>query len=131
MDETERRAAVERYVAAYNAFDVSGMLRELHDDVLFRNVSGGAVTHETRGVDAFREQAEEGAALFASRMQTIVALSPVDDGGRPGLRATIRYGAVLARDLPNGMTAGQALALEGESEFRFENGRIVSIIDAS
>ena len=36
------RALIERYVTAYNAFDVPGMLAVLHADVTFENVAAGA-----------------------------------------------------------------------------------------
>jgi ketosteroid isomerase-like protein len=41
MDEAEQRDLIARYVAAYNRFDVDGMLALLTDDVRFENVSGG------------------------------------------------------------------------------------------
>ncbi len=38
------RTLIERYLAAYNAFDVPGMLALLDPDVAFEIVSGGQVT---------------------------------------------------------------------------------------
>jgi ketosteroid isomerase-like protein len=58
--EDQSRALIERYIAAYNAFDVPGMLVLLHPDVTFENVVGGEVT----------------ATLFRSRCQTIQQYVP-------------------------------------------------------
>ena len=43
------------YVNAYNNFDVPGMIRHLSDSVVFQNVSGGEVTLELPGKEAFRK----------------------------------------------------------------------------
>jgi len=45
-------ALIERYVAAYNAFDVEGMLATLAADVRFENWSGGQLTAASDGRDA-------------------------------------------------------------------------------
>lgn len=131
MDQKQQLALIERYVAAYNAIDVEAMMAPLHEEVAFRNVSGGEVTHETKGLAAFRVQAEEGARMFAARAQRITGTKPIADGGDPGLTVGIAYSGVLARDLPNGAKAGDAIELTGESEFRFREGKIVAIIDQS
>jgi ketosteroid isomerase-like protein len=131
MDPSEYAALIERYVAAYNAFDIDGMVASLHEEVAFRNVSDGVVTHETRGVAAFRAQAAEGARIFSAREQRITGMSPIADDGEPGMAVEIDYQAVLASDLPNGMKAGDTIELSGRSEFRFRDGRIVSIVDHS
>jgi ketosteroid isomerase-like protein len=129
MDPSEQVALIKRYVAAYNAFDIDGMIASVHEEVAFRNISDGVVTHETRGVAAFRAQAAEGARIFSSREQTITGVSPLADDGEPGMAVEIDYRAVLASDLPNGMKAGDTIELTGRSEFRFRDGRIVSIVD--
>jgi hypothetical protein len=46
---------IARYVAAYNRFDVDGMLALLTDDVRFENVSGGQVTASASGAVEFRQ----------------------------------------------------------------------------
>lgn len=129
MDRSGQEALIRRYVAAYNAFDIDGMAGSLHRDVTFRNISSGVMTHECVGLAAFTEQAKKATAIFAARRQTITASTPLVDGGDPGLRVGIAYRATLATDLPNGMKAGDTLEVTGESEFRFRDGRIVSIVD--
>jgi hypothetical protein len=43
----------------------------------------------------------------------------------------IEFEGVLAKDLPNGLRAGETLALKGTSEFVFTNGLMSSIVDKS
>ena len=69
-------ALIERYVAAYNAFDVDGMLDTLAPDVRFENWSGGQLTAASDGRDAFRVLAERAKTMFAEREQRVTALAP-------------------------------------------------------
>tara|TARA_Y100001956_G_C3947941_1_gene111399 strand:- start:206 stop:358 length:153 start_codon:yes stop_codon:yes gene_type:complete len=45
MLDSEKIGLVESYVSRYNAFDVSGMLALLDDDVVFENESNGKISH--------------------------------------------------------------------------------------
>lgn len=130
MTDDPRLQRVRRYIAAYNAFDLEGMLEGLHPDVVFRNISDGAVTHETAGLEAFRAQAKAATGLFAERSQTIASVTEADDPAG-GLRVGIAYAATLASDLPGGMKAGDRITLTGESLFGFRDGRIALIVDRS
>jgi len=127
MSPDDQRALVDRYLAAYNAFDVDGMVALLHPEIVFENVAGGEVTHTTEGVDAFRALAEASKGFFSSRRQTVTAFTA--DGATA--LADIAYEGVLAADLPNGMTAGETLALTGHSTFVFCDGLFYRITDAS
>lgn len=127
MTAPEKRSLVDRYLAAYNALDVDGMMDALHPDVEFENVAGGEVTAAASGADAFRQLAEQGAALFASRRQTVTAF----DASGPGAVAHVDYEGVLATDLPGGPGAGETLRLQGRSGFEFRDGRISWIRDVS
>lgn len=121
------RAQIERYVTAYNAFDVAGMLALLHAEVIFQNVTGGEVTAEAHGIEEFRQLAERSVRLFASRRQTIRDYRSDDE------RATIHidYEGVLAEDLSPELRAGDTLRLSGRSTFEFRDGQIARIVDES
>ena len=121
------RALIERYVAAYNAFDVPGMLALLQPDVAFENVSGGRVTAAARGLEEFRALAERAATLFTRRRQTITRYAPTADGAR----VEIDYEGVLAADLGPELRAGETLRLAGQSTFVVRDGRIARIVDES
>ncbi|MHA7835432.1 MAG: nuclear transport factor 2 family protein [Algiphilus sp.] len=127
MDTDTKRALIMRYLDAYNRFDVDAMMATVHDEVVFQNVVDGVVTAQAEGAPALREMAEQATALFASRCQTIKAFSSVGDGAM----IEVAFEGVPACDLPNGMQAGQRMALEGRSEFAFKDGGIVRIVDIS
>ncbi|WP_363796546.1 nuclear transport factor 2 family protein [Lysobacter firmicutimachus] len=127
MDAAQARALIERYIAAYNAFDIDGMLATLAPQLRFENWSGGQLTAEADGIEAFRVLAEQGAQLFAQREQRVLDLRL--DSARA--EADISYRGRLALDLPGGPPAGTVLELQGTSEFGFADGRIARIVDRS
>lgn len=118
---------IDRYLAAYNSFDVDGMLSLLSQNVRFENYSGGQLTATTNGIDEFKQLAEQSKSLFSEREQRITSLEFRGDYAI----ATIAYRGKLAADIPNGPTAGTILDLQGKSEFSFSNGQITKIVDRS
>jgi len=127
MDTPGRRELVERYIAAYNAFDVEGMLATLSADVVFQNFSSGQLTAQSEGKDEFRCLSEQGKALFSEHEQTIVSLREEGDS----MIVDIDYRGRLAQDIPGGPVAGTLLELAGQSEFSFGNGCITRLVDRS
>lgn len=127
MNPNEHRSIVDRYLTAYNAFDIGAMMATVHQDVEFKNVSSGLVNATASGKEEFRRLAEQSKQLFSSRNQTIRTFKSYED------KAVIEvtYEAVLALDLPNGMKAGETLRLNGRSEFVFRDGRIYQLADYS
>ena len=128
MTEKEKRDLITRYLDAYNAFDVDGMIETLHPDVEFENVSGGDANTSAAGVEEFRTMAEKAAEIFASRQQTVTSFH-VDDEGPVTIE--VAYEGTLAQDLPGGVSAGETVRLEGRSTFEFTEGKIRRIIDYS
>lgn len=127
MDQAARQTLIARYIAAYNAFDIDGMLALLHDEVRFENHAGGELTVATDGRDAFRALAEQSLGLFSAREQRV-------SGWQFGPDRTvvdIDYRGTLARDIPGGPTAGTVLELKGRSEFGFAGDRIAFLADYS
>lgn len=127
MDESHCRQVIEHYLLAYNRFDIDAMLAVLAHNVRFENHSGGQLTMVTEGIDAFGELARQSAPLFREREQRLLELTFKDDVAL----ASIGWRGVFAQDMPDGPGAGTELALQGRSEFTFEGGRIVRIIDRS
>lgn len=126
-DHSDQTALVNRYLAAYNAFDVDGMLAVLSPEVRFENYSGGQLAVAANGIDEFRQLAEQSKALFCEREQRITALEAAEGA----LIAGIAYRGRLCADIPNGPRAGTLLALQGTSEFSFNGGAIIKIVDRS
>jgi ketosteroid isomerase-like protein len=127
MSDEQRKATIERYLAAYNRFDVDGMLAELAPEVRFENVAGGEVNAEASGIEAFRRLAEQARQLFSEREQRVTALAFDGDTAR----ATIGWRGRFAVDVPGGLQAGTLVELQGESEFTFDGARIVRLVDRS
>jgi ketosteroid isomerase-like protein len=127
MVNAEKRELIQRYVDAYNRFDVDGVLATLTPDILFENIADGQLSVATQGATGFRQLAEQGAALFTERRQTITAWE-----FRPAsVLVTIAWRGVFAVDVPDGPRAGAELTLQGESEVEFAGGRISRIVDRS
>lgn len=121
----EKQKIVEEYVNAYNNFDIEGMLKNLHQDVVFRNISNGTVDLMTIGIDEFERQAEEAKLMFSNRNQKITDTEFEDDKVEVG----IDYKGTLAINFPNGLPAGSEFQLIGKSVFRFSDGKIIEIED--
>lgn len=127
MKPEEKRALIERYLQAYNAFDVDGMIALLHPDIEFRNIAGGEVTAETSGITSLRTLAEQSKGLFSFRKQTLNRFALHNNQAL----IEVNFEGVLAADLPNGMKKGETLRLTGRSEFTFHDNKISRITDIS
>jgi ketosteroid isomerase-like protein len=118
---------IDRYLAAYNAFDIEGMLAQLDPGVRFENYSGGQLTAEASGVEAFRRLAEQSKTLFSEREQRVTRLACDGDT----LVAEIAWRGRLAADMADGPAAGTVIEMTGRSEFAFGVDRIAKIVDRS
>ncbi len=127
MNNDEKRSLIKRYLDAYNAFDIGGMMSAIHSEIEFKNVSGGEVNATASGTGEFRKLAEQSKGLFSTRKQMITSFEAKDDQAVIG----IDYEGVLTSDLPNGMKSGEILRLRGRSEFTFREGKIYRITDIS
>jgi len=127
MDNASRKTVIERYLAAYNAFDIDGMLAVLAPDVRFENVSGDTVNAEASGIDAFRSLAEQGRQMFSARQQRLTSLEFDGDTAYAG----IAWRASFAVDVPDGPRAGTTFELQGRTEFTFDGDRIAKLVDRS
>ncbi len=116
MTEYEHKTLINRFIDAYNSFDVDGMVALVHPDVIFKNVSGGEVNATAVGIDELRELANQSKAMFSSRQQTITGFSSSGNCATVG----IEYEGVLATDLPNGMKAGRRDSPERQIRVRVQ-----------
>jgi len=127
MKQEEIIETIHRYLDACNKFDIDKMMKVLAPDIRFENFSGGQVNAKTSGKTEFEVLAGQSARLFISRKQTVRTIKIEGDSAF----AEIEFEGLLAQDLPNGLKAGETLALGGTSEFLFRDGLISSIIDKS
>jgi ketosteroid isomerase-like protein len=119
--ETQQRQIIEKYVKAYNAFDVAGMVKDLHPDIVFENISDGATNLKIQGISGFRQQAENAAQYFREREQQIKNIHFEYDTAE----VEIDYSGVVAVDLPNGLKAGDRISMQGKSMFYFDGGGMI------
>lgn len=122
-----REAIIQKYIDAYNNFDVEGMVANLVSTITFVNISDDVINMSITGLEAFKEQAEQAKAYFSERKQSITSFTHNNDQ----TIIEISYEAVLAVDFPNGMKKGEKLNLSGRSIFEFYNDFITAITDIS
>jgi ketosteroid isomerase-like protein len=127
MSTDAARQLIDRYLAAYNTCDIPAMLALFDADCVFRNVSAGEVTVVAHGIDELRALAEQGAALFRHRQQTIREYAA--DGERVTL--LIDFVGELTAELSPELRAGDTLRRSGRSIFTLRSGRIVELTDES
>ena len=127
MNVMQAEVLIDKYIEAYNGFDVPGMLACLHSDVQFEHSTNGDVTVRLDGKAAFEAQATRAAAWFMERTQHVTAFRWQDEQAE----ANIDYFAITATDLPNGIKAGTILQFSGRSIFSFRDELIAFIQDFS
>ncbi|GAB2457846.1 hypothetical protein GCM10011375_06790 [Hymenobacter qilianensis] len=127
MQASDPKHLVQAYIEAYNRFDVDGMVRHLHKDVVFRNVANGEVNLTTNGKESFRQQAAQAKQYFSQREQRVTEWQVADNR----VEVLINYTAITAMEFPNGLKPGDTLQLQGKSVFQIADGQIVSIEDIS
>ena len=125
--EEQQRQIIEKYISAYNTFDVAGMVQDLHPDIVFENISDGATNLKIQGISGFRQHAENAAQYFREREQRVKNISFQDGVAE----VAIDYEGTVAVDLPNGMQAGDKVRMEGKSIFHFSGDKIIRLQDIS
>lgn len=118
---------IEKYITAYNAFDTDEMLRNLHDDIYFENINDGQVNLQTKGIAEFKNQAEIAKQLFQKREQKILNMKFNDNIAE----VQIEFTGILSDDPANGLQAGTAIRMTGDSVFVFNQAKIFRITDRS
>lgn len=126
-DETRLRQIIEAYIQAYNTFDVAGMVKDMHPDVVFENISDGMTNLKIQGISGFRTQAEQATEFFQEREQRIKSITFQDGVAE----VEIDYEGTVAFELPNGMQAGDKVSMEGKSIFHFAEDKIIRLQDIS
>lgn len=121
------QSIIQNYIEAYNRFDIDGMLKDLHPNVLFENVVDDTADLKIEGVEAFRKHAESGLGFFSDREQQVRSWGSQYDV----VSIEVDYNATLQVDLPNGMNVGDVISLQWKSVFTFMENQIIMIQDIS
>jgi hypothetical protein len=127
MNYAEKKQLIESYLIAYNRMDVDAMMRVFHDEVIFRNRSGGVVTLELKGKEALRQQAAMVVDYFETREQRVLGMAEENEE----MVVRIAYSAVLKKEIPGVGGPGHLMRLEGKSVFRFREELISELEDSS
>jgi hypothetical protein len=127
MADARQKDLIDRYLAAYNAFDIEAMLAQLDPAIRFENYSGGQLTADASGIEEFRRLAEQSKGLFVEREQRVTSLAQ----SGTMLVAEIAWRGRIAADIPGGPPAGTLLEMNGRSEFDFGPAGITKIVDRS
>lgn len=118
---------IREYVKAYNNFDIESMLKSLHPEIEFINISNGEINLRLSGIDQFREQAEKAKNIFSRRHQEITSFSrPLDS-----VEVEINYRGTFAIDLSDQIRKGDDIELKGKSVFKFKDEKIIQLTDMS
>lgn len=127
MKSEEKFKIIDTYIYCYNNFDIEGMIRLFHDDIEFKNISNHEISASAKGIKELESIANQSKVIFKTRKQTIKKKEHLIDK----TIVDITFEGVLAIDLPNGLKAGETLKIEGRSEFKFRDEKIIQIIDIS
>ena len=127
MSKDENEKIIQNYIAGYNGFDVSLMVKDFSNDIIFENIQNGDVSMTLKGIDEFKAQAESAKSYFSERKQTIRLFRHEENR----TEIELDYTAVLAMDFPNGIKKGEKIQLQGKSVFEFKNKKIIRLSDIS
>jgi hypothetical protein len=131
MIEARHKDLIDRYLAAYKAFDIEAMLAQLDPAIRFENYSGGQLTADASGIDAFRRLAEQSKGLFSEREQRVTSLVQRVTQSGVTVLAEIAWRGRIAAGIRGGPPAGTLLEMNGSSEFEFGDSGITKIVDRS
>ncbi|MGZ7044241.1 MAG: nuclear transport factor 2 family protein [Methanobacterium sp.] len=125
MKEKLMKKIVDQYYKSYNEFNIDGMIKNIHEDMVFKNIVNGEVNFELKGKEAFKNQIEEAFALFKNRKMKIVEQKFGDDI----VENKIDFKGVLAVDIPDQFKKYDLIKVQSKVIFKFKNGKIISIED--
>lgn len=125
MKDKLMKKIIDQYFKAYNEFDLEGMTKNIHRDIIFKNYANGEVTLELSGKPAFKTQIEQAFALFKSREMKVTD----QKFGEDMVENKIEFKGVLAVDVSDKLKKYDLIKLQSKSVFKFKNGKIISIED--
>jgi len=118
---------IHEYINSYNEFNVARMIKDVHENVEFRNIANGEINLELTGKNALLKQAKESVTMFKEREMKIIEQKI--EGNI--LESKIDFRGVLAIDFPEGPKAGETIEIRGKSIFKFKEDKIILIEDIS
>ena len=121
------KAIVEKYIEAYNTFNIEEMLSYFLETALFENISNTSGSISVQGISEIKKLANKSKEFFISRKQEIIRMHE----GNDHIAVEVLYKAVLNIDFSDTLKKGAALELKGVSIFEFKDGKISRLADFS
>ena len=118
MTETETRALIERYHAAFNARDIAGMMACLHEDVVHDINEGGREI----GTVAFKRFLIHMNRCYRERLDAIVIM--VGEGALRAAAEFVVHGEYIATDDGLPPAPGERYTLAAGTFFEIDDGLI-------
>ena len=116
---------IDEYIKAYNEFDVDGMIKNVHENLEFKNIANGEVNFELKGKNAFKKQIKQAFTIFKKREMKIIEQEFNEDI----VENKIDFKGVLAMDISDELKKNDLIKLQSKAIFKLKNGKIVSIED--
>lgn len=124
--ENDSRRVVEDFINCYNRKDIDSMLNLLADDIQYEYISNSnGITTQASSKEQFREISRMAAENYEDRQLTAIHWVMSENSVAVETELWCR----LAKDLPNGLKAGEGLRLKGATFFIIENGLIKRLVD--
>ncbi|MFK7792121.1 MAG: hypothetical protein AB8B88_05545 [Devosiaceae bacterium] len=111
------------FIEAYNTNNISGMLADVTDDVMFRHYCDAGVLFKAGDKVGFEAALNEDASAFKQRTHAVKTSMTM----LGSTVLTTQFEAVVAQDLSNGWKAGTEIKLPSAAEFQFRDERIANI----
>mgnify|MGYP005838026881 FL=1 len=118
---------INEYINSYNEFNVARMIKDVHENVEFRNIENSEINLDLKGKNALLKQAKEAVSMFKEREMKIIE-QKIE---RNILESKIDFRGVLTIDFPEGPKAGETIEIRGKSIFKFKEDKIILIKDIS
>lgn len=125
MKEKRMKRIIDEYIRAYNNMDMENMIKNIHENVEFKNITNGEVNLKLNGIESFKNQIKQAFNLFEKRKMKIIE----QKCGNNVVENTVDFTGILALDIPEGPKSGELIKLKSKSVFQFDKGKIISIED--
>lgn len=125
MSNNQLRNIIENYIDAFNNYDIDKLVNQFTETGVYEVASNLTEPVICHGKEKIRELTTNTRAIFTSRTQQVT--NWIINENKAAIE--FNYVAIVTNDLPNGLKAGQKLALRGISIYEFENGKIKRLMD--
>ncbi len=114
---------VQKYINAYNNFDIESMMSYMHADCIFESKHNGVLSFTTKGKHSFRQICSVAKNNYSFRKQIIEGFTSKGEL----LEVKFYFKGTLALDIPELGKKGENIAFETKSIFVFKNGLIYKL----